>query len=137
MTTKIIPNVLSYLKINSMIITRTQKILSLFLDLLNFAKHVHIFRGFIIWEIFHRYILDTTDSTFSVELKNKRHKAFFLKIIFNFVYYFLTYIFVVLWMRYGKKCIWINKKTLLTGDFFLVGQSSIRICYWKRLNPRK
>ena len=73
MTTKIIPNVLSYLKINSMIITRTQKILSLFLDLLNFAKHVHVFWGLYnmgnFSQIHTRY---KTDSTFGVELNNKR-----------------------------------------------------------------
>lgn len=45
MTTKIIPNFLSYLKINSRIITRTQKILSLFFGLIKFRKTRSYFWG--------------------------------------------------------------------------------------------
>ena len=112
MTTKIIPNVLSYLKINSRIITRTQKILSLFFGLIKFRKTRSYFWGLYnmgnFSQIHTRY---KTDSTFSVELKNKRHKAFFLK-SFNFVYHFLTYIFVVLWMRYGKNVFESIKKNI-------------------------
>ena len=77
MNTKIIPNVLSYLKINSRIITRTQKMLSLFFGLIKFSKtSSHIWGLYNMGNFSQIHTRYKTDSTFSVELKNKDKRPF-------------------------------------------------------------